>query len=176
MCKLMKIWPVEDMDSELEAPLMRSVIGGCTEKELYKAEQLSKAIREDKKEYLPSRLTEEIWRNEAKQQLAKMREAEKRKREAAIADMPPPDTYAWSEVTGRSRVKPLRSSSLIDPSEGCSRWADTPPRKKLAVKAMMGEIEPVFQKAEKEKKTAASGNKSQEYDPNNPGLTSLSGR
>ena len=28
--QLMKIWPVEDMDSELEAPLMRSVIGGCT--------------------------------------------------------------------------------------------------------------------------------------------------
>ena len=81
--------------------------------------------------------------------------------------MPPPDTYALSVVTGRSRVKPLQSSSQIDPSEGCSHWADMPPRKKLAVKAMMGEIEPVFQKAEKEKKTAASGNKNQEYDPNN---------
>ena len=30
-CKLMKIWPQENMDSEIEAPLMRSAIGGYAE-------------------------------------------------------------------------------------------------------------------------------------------------
>ena len=33
----MKIWPQENMDSEIEAPLMRSAIGGYAEKDLYDA-------------------------------------------------------------------------------------------------------------------------------------------
>ena len=95
-CKLMKIWPQENMDSEIEAPLMRSAIGGYAEK----AEQLAEAIREDQTEFLPRRLAEEIRRTEAERQQAKLREAEKRKREAAALDMPPPDSYAWSVVAG----------------------------------------------------------------------------
>ena len=77
-------------------------------------------------------------------------------------------------VAGRHRSKPQQSSSRIDPGKGSSRWADTPPQKRLAAKATMGETEPVFQKGEKEKNSVASGSKSQEYDPNNPGYTSLS--
>ena len=84
------------MDSEIEAPLMRSAIGGYAEKDLYEAEQLAEAIREDQTEFLPRRLAEEIRRTEAERQQAKLREAEKRKREAAAMDMPPPDSYAWS--------------------------------------------------------------------------------
>ena len=51
-CKLMKIWPMENMDSEIEAPLKRSAIGGYAEKALYEAEQLAEAIREDQTELL----------------------------------------------------------------------------------------------------------------------------
>ena len=93
-CKLMKVWLQENMDSEVEAPLMRSAIGGYTEKDLYEAEQLAEAIRDDQTEFLPRRLAEEFRRTEAEWQLAKMREAEKRKREAASMDMPPPNSYA----------------------------------------------------------------------------------
>ena len=93
-CKLMKVWLQENMDSEVEAPLMRSAIGGYTEKDLYEAEQLAEAIRDDQTEFLPMRLAEEFRRTEAEWQLAKMREAEKRKREAAYMDMPPPNSYA----------------------------------------------------------------------------------
>ena len=64
-CKLMKIWPQESMDLEIEPPLMRSAIGGYAEKALYDAEQLLEAIREDQTEYLPGRLAEEIRRTEA---------------------------------------------------------------------------------------------------------------
>ena len=142
----MKIWPQENMDSEIEAPLMRSAIGGYAEKDLYEAEQLAEAIREDQTEFLPRRLAEEIRRTEAARQLAKMREAEKRKQEAAAMNMPPPDSFAGSVVAGRNRSKPLKSSSRMDPGEGCSRWADTPPRKRLAAKATMGETEKIFQR------------------------------
>ena len=106
-CKLMKIWPQENMDSEIEAPLMRSAIGGYAEKDLYEAEQLAEAIREDQTEFLPRRLTEEIRRSEAEPQQAKLREAEKRKREAAAMDMPLPDSYAWSMVAGKHKSRPL---------------------------------------------------------------------
>ena len=99
-----------------------------------------------------------------------MREAEKRKREAAAMDMPPPDS--WSVVAGRHRSRTMQSSSRMDPGEGSSRWAETPPRKRLAAKATMGETEKLFQKGEKEKKSAASSSQSQGYDPNNPGYTS----
>ena len=106
----MKIWPQENMDSEIEAPLKRSAIGGYAEKALYEAE-----------------LTEEIRRTEAERQQAKLREAEKRKREAAAMDMPPPDS--WSVVAGRHRSRTIQSSGRIDPGEGHSRWGETPPRK-----------------------------------------------
>ena len=157
------------MDSEIEAPLMRSAIGGYAEKDLYEAEQLAEAIREDQTEFLPRRLAEEIRRTEAERQQAKLREAKKRKREAAAMDMPPPDIYAWSVVAGKHRSKPLQSSSRMDPGEGSSHWADTPPRKRLVAKATMGETEKLFHKGEKEKKSVPSSSKSQEYDPNNPG-------
>ena len=82
-----------------------------------------------------------------------MREAEKRKREAAAMDMPRPDSYARSVVAGKHRSRPLQSSSRMDPGEGSSRWAETPLRKRLAAKATMGETEKLFQKGEKEKKS-----------------------
>ena len=160
------------MDSEIEAPLMRSAIGGYAEKDLYEAEQLVEAIREDQTEFLPRRLAEEIRRTEAERQQAKLREAEKRKREAAAMDMPPPDS--WSVVAGRHRSRTMQSSSRMDPGEGSSRWAETPPRKRLAAKATMGETEKLFQKGEKEKKSVPSSSQSQEYDPNNPGYKSQS--
>ena len=116
-CKLMKIWPQENMDSEIEAPLMRSAIGGYAEKALYEAEQLAEAIREDQTDFLPGRLAEEIRRTEAERQQAKLREAEKRKREAAAMDMPPPDSYAWSVVAGRQRSRTMQSSSRMDPGK-----------------------------------------------------------
>ena len=97
-----------------------------------------------------------------------MREAEKRKREAAAMDMPPPDS--WSVVAGRHRSRTIQSSGRIDPGEGHSRWGETPPRKRLAAKATMGETEKLFQKGEKEKSSAASS--CQGYDPNNPRYTS----
>ena len=102
------------------------------------------------------------------------REAEKRKREAAAMDMPPPDSYAWSVVASRHRSRTLQSSSRMDPGEGCSGWAETPLRKRLAAKATMGETEKLFQKGEKEKKSVPSSSQSQGYDPNNPGYTSQS--
>ena len=66
----MKEWPVENMDLELEAPLMRSAIERYDEKDLYEAEQLAEAIREDQTEYLLRRLAEEILMNDAEKQLA----------------------------------------------------------------------------------------------------------
>ena len=89
-------------------------------------------------------------------------------------DMPPPDSYAWSVVASRHRSRTLQSSSMMDPGEGCSRWDETPPRKRLAAKATMGETEKLFQKGEKEKKSVPSSSQSQGYDPNNPGYTSQS--
>ena len=118
-CKLMKIWPQENMDSEIEAPLMRSAIGGYAEKALYDAEQLVEAIREDQTEYLPGRLAEEIRRTESEQQQAKLREAEKRKREAAAMDMPPPDS--WSVMAGRHRSRTIQSSGRMDPGDGSNQ-------------------------------------------------------
>ena len=67
-CKLMKIWPQDNMDTEIEAPLKRSAIGGYAEKVLYEAEQLAEAIREDQTELLPKRLAEEVRRSEAELQ------------------------------------------------------------------------------------------------------------
>ena len=67
-CKLMKIWPQDNMDTEIEAPLKRSAIGGYAEKVLYEAEQLAEAIREDQTELLPKRLDEEVRRLEAELQ------------------------------------------------------------------------------------------------------------
>ena len=61
-------------------------------------------------------------------------------------DMPPPDSYAWSVVAGKHKSRQLQSSSRIDPGEGSSRWAETPPRKRLSAKATMGETEKLFQK------------------------------
>ena len=51
---------------------------------------------------------------------AKLREAEKRKREAAAMDMPPPDS--WSVVAGRNRSRTIQSSGRLDPGEGHSQW------------------------------------------------------
>ena len=147
-CKLMKIWPVDCMDSEIEAPLQHSAIGGYTEKALYEAEQLVEAIKEDQTELLPARMADEFRRSEAERQQAKQREAEKRKREAAAMDMPPPDS--WSVVAGRSRSRAIQSSSRLDPGEGHSRWGE-PSRKKLAAKATIGTTEKLFQRGEKEK-------------------------
>ena len=96
------------MDSEIEAPLKRSAIGGYAEKALYEAEQLAEAIREDQTELLPKRLADKVRRSEAELQQAKQREAEKRKREAAAMDMPPPDS--WSVVAGRHRSRTIQSS------------------------------------------------------------------
>ena len=89
-----------------------------------------------------------------------MREAKKRKREAAAMEMPPPGS--WSIVAGwhRSRTT-MQSSGRMDPGEGCSHWAETPPRKRLAAKATMGETEKLFQRGEKEKKSAPSSSQSQ---------------
>ena len=147
-CKLMKIWPIDSMDSEIEAPLAHSAIGGYAEKGLYEAEQLVEAIKEDQTELLPARMADEFRRLEAERQQAKQREAEKRKREAAAMDMPPPDS--WSVVAGRSRSRAIQSSSRLDPGEGHSRWGE-PSRKKLAAKATMGTTEKLFQRGEKEK-------------------------
>ena len=138
---------------------MRSAIGGYAEKGLYEAEQLAEAIREDQTEFLPGRLAEEIRRTEAEQQQAKLREAEKRKRETAAMEMPPPDS--WSVVAGRNRSRTMQSSGRMDSGEGCSHWAETPPRKRLAAKATMGETEKLFQRGEKEKKSAPSSSQSQ---------------
>ena len=79
-------------------------------------------------------------------------------------------------VAGRHRSRTMQSSSRMDPGEGSSRWAETPPRKRLAAKATMGETEKLFQKGEKEKKSVSGSSQSQEYDPNNPGYRSVSGR
>ena len=187
-CKLMKILPLENTDSEIEAPLKRSAIGGYAEKAFYEAEQLAEAIREDQTELLPVRMAEEFRRSEAERQQAKLREAEKRKREAAAMDMPPPDR--WSVVAGRHRSRTVQSGGRMDPGEGCSRWGESP-RKKLAARATMGTTKKLFQKGEKEKSatdgsgqgygshfqkgekeksTAASS--CQGYDPQNPGYTS----
>ena len=131
-CKLMKIWPMDNMDSKNEAPLQHSAIGGYAEKALYEAEQLAGAVREDQTELLPVRMADEFRRSEAERQQAKLREAEKRKREAAAMDMPPPDS--WSVVAGGSRSRAIQSSSRMDPGEGHSRWGESP-RKKLAASA-----------------------------------------
>ena len=154
-CKLMKIWPMENMDSEIEAPLKRSAIGGYAEKVFYEAEQLAEAIREDQTELLPVRMADEFRRSEAERQQAKLREAEKRKREAAAMDMPPPDS--WSVVAGGSRSRAIQSSSRMDPGEGHSRWGEYP-RKKLTARATIGTTEKLYQKGEKEKSaTEGSG-------------------
>ena len=75
-----------------------------------------------------------------------MREAKKRKREAAAMDMPPPDN--WSVVAGRHRSRTIKSSSRMDPGEGHSHWGETPTQTKLAAKATLGETEKLFQKGE----------------------------
>ena len=118
------------------------------------------AIREDQNDLLPRRLAEEIRRLEAERQQAKLREAEKRKRDAAAMDMPPPDS--WSVVAGRHQSRTIQSSGRMDPGEGHSRWRESL-RKKLAARATMGATEQLFQKGENEKSTAASS--SQGYDP-----------
>ena len=187
-CKMMKIWPVDTIDSEVELPLQHSAIGGYAEKSLYDAEQLVAAIKEDQTELLPARIADEFRRSETERQQAKQREAEKRKREAAAMDMPPPDS--WSVVTGRSRPRAIQSSSRLDPGEGHSRWGE-PSRKKLAAKATMGPTEKLFQRGEKEKNANEGSGKvyggqfqtgerekntaasvSQGYDPQCPGYTS----
>ena len=121
-CMLMNIRAIETLDSEVELPLMHSAIGGYAEKNAYDAEQLVAAIKEDQTELLPARLADEFRRSEAERQQAKQREAEKRKREAAAMDMPPPDS--WAVVTGRNRVREIRSSSKLDPVEGHSCWGE----------------------------------------------------
>ena len=155
-CKLMKIWPIDSVDSEVELPLMHSAIGGYAEKDLYDAEQLVAAIKEDQVEQLPTRLADEFKRSEAERQQAKLREAEKRKREAAAMDMPPPDS--WSVVAGRNRPRSIQSGSRLDPGEGHSRWGE-PSRKKLAAKATMGPTEQLFQRGKKERSGLESGGK-----------------
>ena len=105
----MKIWPVDGVDSEVELPLMHSAIGGYAEKDLYDAEQLVAAIKEDQVEQLPARLADEFKKSENERQQAKQREAEKRKREAAAMDMPPPDS--WSMVVGRNRSRRSRAAA-----------------------------------------------------------------
>ena len=133
-------------------------------------------------------MADEFRRSEAECQQVKLREAEKRKREAAAMDMPPPDS--WSVVAGRSWSRTIQSSGRMDPGEGHSRWGESP-RKKLAARATMGTKEKLFQKGEREKSatdgsgqgygghfqkgerensTAASS--CQGYDPQNPGYTS----
>ena len=107
------------MNSEVEAPILRSAIGGYAEKASFDADQLVDAIREDQTEFLPRGLAEEVSRTEAIE-AAKKRDAEKRKREAA--EMPPPDT--WSIVTSRGRSRTLQSSSRLSSGEGCSSWED----------------------------------------------------
>ena len=62
----------------------------------------------------------------------------------------------------------------MDPGEGSSHWAESPSRKRLTAKATMGETEKLFQRGEKEKRSAPSSSQSQGYDPNNPGYTSQS--
>ena len=57
-CKLMKIWPVDTIDSEIELRLQHSAIGGYAGKALYEAEQLVEAIREDQTELLPARMAD----------------------------------------------------------------------------------------------------------------------
>ena len=160
-CKLIKIWPQDNMDTEIEAPLKRSAIGGYVEKALYEAEQLAEAIREDQTDLLPRRLAEEVRRSEAELQQARQREAEKRKREEAAMDMPPPDS--WSVVASRHRSKSIQSGGRMDPGEGHSRWGELP-RKKLAARATMGATELLFRKGEKEKGIAVGS--SQGYDLN----------
>ena len=108
------------------------------------------ADKDDQTEMLPARMADEFRRSETERQQAKIREAEKRKREAAAMDMPPPDS--WSVVTGRNRPRAIQSSSRLDPGEGHSRWGE-PSRKKLAAKATMGPTEQLFQRGEKEKST-----------------------
>ena len=171
MCRLMNIRPEDGMNAEVEAPILRSAIGGYAEKASFEAVQLVEAIREDQTEYLPRQMAEEVRRAEALE-AAKKREAEKRKREAA--EMPPPDT--WSLVASRGRSKTLQSSSRLSSGEGCSSWGELPPKKKMAARPTLGEVQPLFQKGEKEKKTAcydqsraASG---YGYDPSNPGYSS----
>ena len=115
----MKIYPTENMDSEIEMPLQHSAIGGYAEKALYKAKPLAEAIREDQTDLLPVWMADEFRRSEAEHQQAKQREAEKRKIEAAAMDMPPPDS--WSVVAGRNRSRMIQSSGWMDPGEGHSR-------------------------------------------------------
>ena len=146
-CKLMRIWPMDSVDSEVELPLMRSAAGGYAEKEKYTPEQLAAAIKEDQVEQLPARLADEFRKSEVERQQAKQREAEKRNRETAAMDMPPPDS--WSTVVSR-KSRQIHSSSTMDPGEGHSRWGE-PCRKKLAAKATIGPTEPLFQRGEKEK-------------------------
>ena len=152
-CKFMKIWPLDSVDSEVELPLMRSAAGGYAEKDRYTAEQLAAAIKEDQVEQLPVRLAEEFRQSENEKQQARLREAEKRKRESAAMDMPPPDS--WSTVVSR-KSRQIHSSNRMDPGEGHSGWGE-PCRKKLAAKTAIGPTEQLFQRGEREKDSREEG-------------------
>ena len=92
-------------------------------------------------------MADEFRRSEAERQQAKLREAEKRKREAAAMDMPPPDS--WSVMAGRSRSRAIQSSSRMDPGEGHSHWGEYP-RKKLTARATIGDREALPEGRERE--------------------------
>ena len=192
-CKLMDAWPQSDtMDYELEPDQMRSAIGGYAMAAKFGELQLLESVRMDQADMLPRRLAEEIRRTERDLEMAKRKEAERKRKEMVTAsENLSTNRNPWLTVEPRKhRFKSRRQQ--LESGEGCSSWADQPPERKLKARATLaGNPEPAFsrqQAAGSEQGScdpnprgcgaegSASCSQSSEYDPTSPGYETRGSR